>query len=97
MRALEAEIGWTFPAIKKQVDALDEAGIITIDKDQNKWSIIMHEGVQKILRDLFLVGLKNYIATPVLLYTSTRTYVSTYSYALAVMKYSSFEENVPWL
>ena len=25
MRALEAELGWTFPAIKKQVDSLEEA------------------------------------------------------------------------
>lgn len=63
MRALEAEIGWTFPAIKKQVDSLEEAGIITIDKDQNKWSIMMDQNIQVILKNLFLFGLKKDISS----------------------------------
>jgi hypothetical protein len=33
MRALESELDWTFPAIKKQIDALTEAGVIDIDKE----------------------------------------------------------------
>lgn len=63
MRALEAEIGWTFPAIKKQVDSLEEAGIIMVDKDQNKWSIIIEDGMAKVLRNLFLFSLKNDITS----------------------------------
>jgi len=33
MRALESELEWTFPAIKKQVDALNEASVIDVNKD----------------------------------------------------------------
>jgi len=33
MRALESEIEWTFPAIKKQVDSLNESNVININKD----------------------------------------------------------------
>jgi predicted transcriptional regulator len=33
MRALESELSWTFPAIKKQVDSLKIAGIIDINKE----------------------------------------------------------------
>ncbi|MBP6911571.1 hypothetical protein KBC03_08475, partial [Patescibacteria group bacterium] len=38
IRALEHEIPWTFPAIKKQVDSLEESDIVDIDKEGNKWS-----------------------------------------------------------
>lgn len=58
MRALESEIGWTFPAIKKQVDSLQEAAIILIDKDQNKWSITLDPQIHKVLRELFLFALR---------------------------------------
>lgn len=33
MRALESEIPWTFPAIKKQVDSLNESNVIDVNKD----------------------------------------------------------------
>ena len=33
MRALESELDWTFPAIKKQVDSLKLANVIDINKD----------------------------------------------------------------
>jgi hypothetical protein len=33
MRALESELEWTFPAIKKQVDSLLEAQVIDINKE----------------------------------------------------------------
>jgi hypothetical protein len=33
MRALESELEWTFPAIKKQVDSLDEANVIDVNKE----------------------------------------------------------------
>ena len=39
MRALETELWWTFPAIKKQTDSLDDAWIIKIDKEHTWWSI----------------------------------------------------------
>ena len=63
MRALEAEIGWTFPAIKKQVDSLQEAGIILIDKDQNKWSITLDVKIYELLKKLFLFSLQKDLDT----------------------------------
>jgi len=33
MRALEAELTRTFPAIKKQIDSLNEAEVIDVDKE----------------------------------------------------------------
>lgn len=58
MRALEAELGWTFPAIKKQIDALAEAGVIDIIKDQIKWSITIDTEVHQVLKNIFLFALK---------------------------------------
>ena len=52
MRALEAELGWTFPAIKKQVDVLSDAGLIAVDKDKNKWSITIDSDVHAVMKDL---------------------------------------------
>lgn len=42
IRALEHEIPWTFPAIKKQVDSLEESEVVVIDKDASKRAITMH-------------------------------------------------------
>lgn len=63
MRALEAELGWTFPAIKKQIDALSEAGVIEIVKDQTKRSITIHTDVLQVLKNIFLFALKKDIVT----------------------------------
>jgi DNA-binding MarR family transcriptional regulator len=63
MRALEAELGWTFPAIKKQIDALAEAGVIEIVKDQTKRSITIHADVLQVLKNIFLFALKKDIVT----------------------------------
>jgi len=54
IRALEHEIPWTFPAIKKQVDPLEESDIVDIDKEGNKWSIIMRPSVAQHIRTLLL-------------------------------------------
>ena len=39
MRALESEIWWTFPAIKKQIDSLDESWILDVQKENSGFSI----------------------------------------------------------
>lgn len=58
MRALETELWWTFPAIKKQTDSLDDAWIIKIDKEHTWWSIHLKPNVQWIFRELFFEALK---------------------------------------
>lgn len=59
IRALEHEIPWTFPAIKKQVDSLDESEIVDIDKEGNKWSIIIRPAAAEIVRGMLLYVLWN--------------------------------------
>lgn len=43
MRAFESELERSFPAIKKQIDQLDDAGVIEINKESNKRSIYLTE------------------------------------------------------
>ena len=63
MRALESELGWTFPAIKKQIDILNEAGIIQVDKSsQGKRSITIDDGVFIVMKQLFVFALKKDIS-----------------------------------
>lgn len=59
MRALEAELWWTFPAIKKQIDSLNEAEIIEIDKENTWWSIMLKKDLAPIFKELFFQSLKN--------------------------------------
>ncbi len=58
IRALDHEIPWTFPAIKKQVDSLEEAEVVTIDKDASKWAITIHPAAAPYIRSLLLYTLE---------------------------------------
>jgi len=58
MRALESELDWTFPAIKKQVDSLKIAWIIDINKEWTGWSITLKSEIEGLMKDLFYHGLK---------------------------------------
>lgn len=63
IRALDHEIPWTFPAIKKQVDSLEEAEVVIIDKDASKWSITMHPDAEPHVRWLLLYTLQTQLET----------------------------------
>ncbi len=54
IRALEHEIPWTFPAIKKQVDSLEDSEIVDIDKEGNKRSITIRPSVSSNIKWLLL-------------------------------------------
>ena len=58
IRALEHEIPWTFPAIKKQVDSLEESEVVLIDKDASKWSISINPTISIHMKALFLYTLE---------------------------------------
>lgn len=58
MRALESELDWTFPAIKKQVDSLKIAWIIDINKEGTGWSITIKPELESLLKQMFYFGLK---------------------------------------
>lgn len=58
IRALDHEIPWTFPAIKKQVDSLEEAQVVLIDKDANKWSITINPAAAPYIKSLLLYTLE---------------------------------------
>lgn len=59
IRALEHEIPWTFPAIKKQVDSLEESEVVDIDKEGNKWSIVIRPAIADYIRGLLLYCIGN--------------------------------------
>jgi biotin operon repressor len=58
MRALESELERTFPAIKKQVDSLEESGILSIEKDSAGFAISMHPQQYDIFRQFFFYAMK---------------------------------------
>lgn len=58
MRALESELEWTFPAIKKQVDSLKLANVIDIDKEWTGWSITVKPEIENLMKQMFYYGLK---------------------------------------
>ena len=53
MRALEWELEWTFPAIKKQVDSLKSAEILKVDTDWNWRSISIEPWIHDLLKQIF--------------------------------------------
>lgn len=63
IRALESELDWSFPAIKKQVDMLNSANIIRVDKDNNKWSIYINEHIYELIKKVFIFALQEDIDT----------------------------------
>lgn len=58
MRALESELDWTFPAIKKQVDSLKIAWVIDINKEWTGWSITIKKELENTLKEVFYHGLR---------------------------------------
>lgn len=59
MRALESEIWWTFPAIKKQVDSLEEAWILDIQKDNSGFSISIKKECNPLFKEIFYTAIKS--------------------------------------
>ena len=58
MRALETELWWTFPAIKKQVDGLNEAGILEVDKENTWRAITIKPTLLPFFKELFFESLR---------------------------------------
>ena len=58
MRALEQELEWTFPAIKKQIDSLEESDILLINKNAQARSIEIHHEIYPIIHQLVIITLK---------------------------------------
>jgi len=58
VRAFESELTRSFPAIKKQIDALEDAWVVTIKKNSSKWSIYLTEWLGEYIRNLLIYSLK---------------------------------------
>lgn len=58
MRALEAELWWTFPAIKKQVDSLEESEVVDIEKESSGRSISIKKEFFALFKEFFFQSLK---------------------------------------
>ena len=59
MRALESEIWWTFPAIKKQVDSLEESWVLDIQKENSGFSISIKKEYFWLFKEIFFTALKS--------------------------------------
>ena len=59
MRALESEIWWTFPAIKKQIDSLDESWILDVQKENSGFSISIKAEYFWLFKEIFFTALKS--------------------------------------
>ena len=59
MRALESELERTFPAIKKQVDSLEEAGILHVDKEGAGFAIEIKKEHFDLFKNFFFTALKS--------------------------------------
>ena len=75
MRALEGEITRTFPAIKKQVDALDKAKVINVNKDGQWWAISIKPEFYDTLKNVFYFWLQNDLIT---LFTTYEVMIDQY-------------------
>lgn len=59
IRAFESELERSFPAIKKQIDQLEDAWVIEIEKDNTKWwSISLTPGLWQHIKQLLLYMIK---------------------------------------
>lgn len=59
IRAFEGELEWSFPAIKKQIDQLEDAGAVEIKKDSAKWSIYLTKGFGDHIKEFFIYALQH--------------------------------------
>ena len=59
MRALESEIWRTFPAIKKQIDSLEESWVLDIQKDNSGFSISIKKEYFDLFKEIFFTALKS--------------------------------------
>lgn len=59
MRALESEIWRTFPAIKKQIDSLEESWVLDIQKENSGFSISIKKEYYNLFRQIFFTSLKS--------------------------------------
>lgn len=57
MRALEQELDWTFPAIKKQIDSLHESDILIINKEAQARAIQLEHQVEPVITQLIMMSL----------------------------------------
>lgn len=75
MRALESEIERTFPAIKKQVDSLNESNVINVNKDGQWWAISIKPEFYDTLKNVFYFWLQNELIT---LFTTYEVMIDQY-------------------
>lgn len=75
MRALESEIQRTFPAIKKQVDSLNESNVINVNKEWQWWAISIKPEFHDTLKNVFYFWLQNDLVT---LFTTYEVMIDQY-------------------
>lgn len=69
MRALESELTWSFPAIKKQIDLLLDADIINVEKDTAKFSIYIKWWIHDLVKKFLLYNIESELSNLFKLYS----------------------------
>jgi predicted transcriptional regulator len=60
-RELESHLAQSFPAIKKQIDNLEKAGIVEKNKLGNRWQLQIKEDVREFIESMFVFEITYYI------------------------------------
>ena len=60
-RELENQLKQSFPAIKKQLDNLEQAGVILKNKSGNRWQIKIVEDVKPLIFKIFVFDMVNFL------------------------------------
>ena len=60
-RELESHLNQSFPAIKKQIDNLELAGIVNKNKTGNRWQICIKSSVKPVIFKIFLFDMLNFL------------------------------------
>ena len=60
-RELENHLNQSFPAIKKQVDNLELAGVVNKNKTGNRWQICIKSSVKPVIFKIFLFDMLNFL------------------------------------
>ena len=80
MRALEQDLTWTFPAIKKQIDSLEKNCVVVVEKTSLKRSIEIAPPIKFMLTQFLIASLQHDVQT--LLYSYTTIISKIYRWKL---------------
>lgn len=74
-RELESNINQSFPAIKKQIDNLNEAWIVEKNKKWNRWHLAIKSDIKPLIYNIFMYDIRMYFKS---LWTKNSYFIKKY-------------------